>query len=179
MMLRYFALAAFLVCGAAPAAPPAHGATPAARRATAPGGIQDPVAYVRNVYAPPAAGGRHASRADEGPYSANPNFTPRLRALFLDDEHYARGEVGRLEFNPFTGAQDDQISQVRVSERPVDGAPDRRVVTAHFHNIDTDQTVVYFFERIGGRWHIDDILYASPAGTWTLSLILRYGYSGQ
>ena len=176
-MVRYVALAACLLFGAANAATPVLGAAPAAHRAVAHGGTLDPVAYVRNIYASAAPGSRQHS-ADRGASSSDPDLTPRLRALFLDDEHYARGEVGRLEFNPYTGAQDDQISQLRVTARAVDGAPGRRVVTARFHNIDTDQTVVYFFERLGGRWYIDDILYASPAGTWTLSLILRYGYSG-
>jgi hypothetical protein len=181
MTLRVALFAAFLCWSAASAAAPSatHGARPAARRTVSPGGTLDPVAFVRNLYAPHAARGGERAAADSGPNSSSPDLTPRLRAAFLDDERYARGEVGRLEFNPYTGAQDEQISQVRVAARAVEGAPGRRVVTAHFRNINTDQTIVYFFERIGDRWYIDDILYASAQGTWTLSLILRYGYMGE
>ena len=182
MRLRFALLAALLAWGSGSIAAP-HRPTASrqmARRTAPAGGTLDPVAYVRNLYAAPgpAAQARGRPAADPGPDSSSPDLTPRLRALFLDDERYARGEVGRLEFNPYTGAQDEEITQLRVAARPVDGAPGRRIVTANFRNMNTDQRIVFFFERSGGRWFIDDILYASAQGTWTLSLILRYGYTG-
>jgi hypothetical protein len=45
--------------------------------------------------------------------------------------------------------------------------------------MDADQTIIYFWERIGGLWYIDDIAgrtAGDPSG-WTLSLILKYGHS--
>ena len=151
------------------------------------GGVADPAAWVRASYdpatraafdaSPPPPAGTANAPADDGRYSARPEFSPRLRALFADDEAYAGGEVGRLDFNPFTGAQDDDIKTALVTSEAVDGAPDRKVVTAKFRNMDASQTITYYWERIGGRWYIDDIAgrtAGEPTG-WTLSLILKYG----
>ena len=115
------------------------------------GGVTDPVAWVRQSYdpatraafeaAPPPPAGAADAPADDGRYSARPEFSPRLRALFADDETYAGGEVGRLDFNPFTGAQDDDIKTANVTSDAVDGAPDRKVVTAKFRNMNASQTI--------------------------------------
>ena len=147
-------------------------------RDTAREGVDDPVAWVRAAYAAPQDA-NHGLSADR--YSKESVFSPRLRALFADDERYADGEVGRLDFNPFTGAQDDDIKQVAVEATEVDGAADRKVVVARFQNMDVRQSITYYFERIGGRWYIDDItgraIGKDEAG-WALSLILKYGHSG-
>ena len=44
-----------------------------------------------------------------------------ISALFADEEKYAGGEVGRLEFNFVTAAQDDDIRQVKLSSRDTAG----------------------------------------------------------
>jgi hypothetical protein len=155
------------------------------------GGVADPVKWVRDSYDPagraafvaanpPGAGAAAEAPASDPGYSARPEFSPRLRALFRDDEKYAGGEVGRLDFNPFSGAQDDDIKGAEVTFDDVDGAPDRKIVTAKFRNMDARQTITYFWERIGGRWYIDDIAgqAAGEPAAWTLSLILKYGRSG-
>ena len=156
----------------------AEGAPGAAKQPASPGGVTDPIAFVRQVYTPAPAG---RSVAAFNGYSRQPEFSPRLRALFADDERYANGEVGRLAFNPYTGAQDDDVTQVSVTAEEVEGAADRRVVTAAFRNMGAAQTVRVYFERIGGRWYVDDIASNGRAGAsaqepWTLSLILRYGH---
>ena len=115
------------------------------------GGVADPAAWVRASYdpatraafdaSPPPPAGAADAPADDGRYSARPEFSPRLRALFADDETYAGGEVGRLDFNPFSGAQDDDIKTANVTSDAVDGAPDRKVVTAKFRNMNASQTI--------------------------------------
>ena len=140
-------------------------------------GVADPVDFVRAAYAPGARG------SGEGPpvdirESQNPAFSPRLRALFADEERHPDDEIGRLEFNFWTSAQDDEISRLTVEAQDVEGAPDRKVVTARFLNIGQPTVINLFFERIGGRWYLDDA--SSPGspggiGPWTLSLILHYG----
>jgi hypothetical protein len=165
-------------------------AAPVARgpaKAAVTGGVADPVKWVRESYDPAqraafdAAAGSGAGAAEtpasDGRYSARPEFSPRLRALFADDEKYADGQVGRLDFNPFSGANDDDIKGAKVAAEAVDGAPGRKVVIARFRNMNVDQTITYFWERIGGRWYIDDIAghtAGEPYG-WTLSLVLKYG----
>lgn len=158
--------------------------------ASATGGVADPAAWVRESYDPAGraafdavaqqeAGAAADEAASGARYSARPEFSPRLRALFADDETYADGEIGRLDFNPFSGASDDDVQRADVTSQDVDGAPDRKVVIARFRNMDVDQTIIYFWERIGGLWYIDDIAgrtAGEPSG-WTLSLILKYGHS--
>ena len=149
------------------------------------GGVADPVTWVRESYDPARraafdAAAPEATEADapaDGGYSATPEFTPRLRALFVDDESYAGGQIGRLDFNPFSGANDDDIKRADVTSQDVDGAPDRKIVTARFRNMDADQIITFFWKRIGGLWYIDDIAGRAAGETpgWTLSLILKYG----
>ena len=195
-MRKILATAAWLALASAPAAACSESGTPAAAseaNASAPitGGVADPVAWVRASYDPagraafdaaaPAAAQAVADEpAGDAGYSAMPEFSPRLRALFADDERYADGEVGRLDFNPFSGASDDDIRGAAVTSEDVDGAPDRKIVTATFRNMGADQTILFFWERIGGLWYIDDIAgrtAGEPSG-WTLSLILKYGRAG-
>lgn len=157
-------------------------------KSPATGGVADPVKWVRQSYDPAgreafdaatrsAAGAAADAPAGDGRYSATPEFSPRLRALFVDDEKYADGQIGRLDFNPFSGANDDDIKGAKVTSEEVDGAPGRKVVIAKFRNMTVDQTITFYWERIGGRWYIDDITgrrAGEPFG-WTLSLILKYG----
>ena len=164
-----------------------NGRTHAKAHSRVTGGVADPVKWVRESYDPAqraafdaatrTATGAAAAPASETGYSATPEFSPRLRALFVDDETYAHGQVGRLDFNPFSGANDDDIKGAKVTSEDVDGAPGRKVVTAKFRNMSVDQTIIFFWERIDGLWYIDDIAgrtAGEPSG-WTLSLILKYG----
>jgi hypothetical protein len=155
----------------------------AAIRAPLVGGVDDPVAWVRQAYDPASrqeTGSSESATAGDGGYSSTPEFSPRLRALFAEDESYANGEVGRLDFNPFSGAQDDDIKRADVTSSDVDGAPDRKVVIAKFRNMDVNQTITFYWERIAGRWYIDDISgrTAGDSHGWTLSLILKFGSHG-
>jgi hypothetical protein len=167
-----------------------HAAAQANAAAPVTGGVADPAAWVRESYDPagraafdaafrPAAAASPDAPREAAGYSATPQFSPRLRALFAEDEAYADGQVGRLDFNPFSGASDDDIGGARVTSEDVHGAPDRKIVTAMFRNMDAEQTITFFWERIGGLWYIDDIAgrrAGEPYG-WTLSLILKYGHA--
>lgn len=158
---------------------PADG-EPANQSAASPqqGGVEDPVQLVRAFY----PGGQEigeAARPDEYRESQDPVLSPRLRSLFLDDEEYAGNEVGRLAFNWITGAQDDDISSAEVTAAPVEGE-DRQIVTARFANIGQPTTIHYYFEKMDGRWYLDDVMSPGTPGAegmapWTLSLVLKYG----
>jgi len=173
MMKRTIALA----CGAALLACTAHAAEPdTGTAAVAADGISDPLAYVRSLYV-----GTGTAPASGDPYSADPNYSPRLRALFADNERYANGEIGRLDFNYMVGAQDEEITGLAVTAEEADGAADRKVITARFKNMGMPTAIHYYFERTGGRWLLDDVSSPGYAGSdgigpWTLSLILRYGH---
>jgi hypothetical protein len=133
------------------------------------GGVADPAKWVAGAYVPTKAG----SGAEDLPDSQNQAYTPRLRGLFADEAKHPDGDIGRLEFDYLTGAQDEDIKDVKVSEQAVDYAPDRKVVVAEFRNIDKPTTIDFMFERSGGRWYLDDVHSATDG--WTLSTILKYG----
>lgn len=144
------------------------------------GGIDDPQAWVLTHYveAEKARGGAPDAAVDV-PNSQRPEYSPRLRALFAEDEKYADGEVGRLEFDFTTGAQDDDIRQVKLTSRDIDGAA-RKAVTADFVNFGKPVQIVYYFEKIGDSWFLDDVAspgYGGQDGSppWALSLVLKYG----
>lgn len=143
---------------------PAETAAPAA-------GVTDPVVFIRSVY---------ERTAEDGPDESAENiYSERLRGLFADERRDAGGEVGRLEFNFWTNAQDDDVKSADVGSQDVEGRPDRRIVTASFVNIGRPSTIHYHFERAGGRWYLDDARNEGGKGQddwpWTLSLILKYG----
>ncbi|HYE29373.1 MAG TPA: hypothetical protein VD887_13315 [Allosphingosinicella sp.] len=157
--------AAFLLALAGPVlAQPA--AAPAPSR-----GVDDPRAFVERVY-------RNDSEAPADGEAAGV-YSDRLRALFDDESRDAGGEIGRLDFDFWVNGQDSEIAAIEVTEEEVFGRPDRRVVVARFTNFGEPQTNLFYFERIRGRWYLDDVRNlgrpGEPGGGWTLSLLLRYG----
>ncbi len=129
--------------------------------------ITDPAKFVTENYA----------RIAKNPDYQTPDdvYSPRLAALFALDSKEAGGEVGRLDFDPWTNAQDFKLSSVKVTSSPVESAPDRETVVAKFKNIGSAEEIHFYFERTKAGWKIDDM--RSAAGQmWTLSLILKYGW---
>jgi hypothetical protein len=129
--------------------------------------INDPEAFVRDIYKRFAA-----SQAGSGDYTPPADFySPRLKALFVRDEKWAKGEVGCLDFDFWVNGQDYQLKNVRVSSRPVADHPDRILVIATFLNLGTMNEIHFDFQRIAGKWLLDDV--QSVRGErWTLSKIL-------
>ncbi|HRD27648.1 MAG TPA: hypothetical protein PLO65_05040 [Caulobacter sp.] len=129
-----------------------------------------PPVYVASVYDRLAKG-----EAFEAPEAL---YTPRLQALWKDMERDAGGEVGRLDANYWTNSQDWTISGVTIGSAYADGHDDdRMIVVARFRNMDRNEVIQFYFERLGGRWRLDDVV--SLAGEpWTLSLVLKYGWAG-
>ena len=134
-------------------------------------GVADPRAFVEQRY-------RTIGEGQGDPAAVA--YSDRLRALFADDETDAQGGVGRLDFDYWSNSQDPQISNLRVTEQPVEGREDRRIVVARFNNGPGEFTNRYYFERVGGRWYLDDVSSQAQPGRedtgWTLSLLLKYGY---
>lgn len=133
--------------------------------------IADPVAYVKKTYQLLAADKYHPDDPS--------TFTPRLKALFDLEKKDAGGEVGRLDFDYWINGQDGKVSNVSVKGVPVEGAKDREVVIATFHNIDRQDEIHFYFEKIAGHWLLDDVRAVKGGEAWTLSLILKYGWDGK
>jgi hypothetical protein len=122
----------------------------------------DPVAVVRALY-----------RGYEGkkpPSLEKQPFSPRMRKLLAADKAYAKGEVGRLDFDPIVNGQDWKIADLAVTL--VSQAQDKAVIEAKFNNLGDAQDLRYDLVRGGGRWLIDEIQ-STTKPHWTMSKILQ------
>jgi len=135
--------------------------------------IDDPVKFVAGLYA------KMAAATAKTPYVAPEDiYTPHLAELFALEKKDAGDEVGRIDFDFWSNAQDWKLSAVRVTAVPVESAKDREVVIATFKNLGKPQEIHFYFEKSKTGWLLDDA--RSLVGeTWTLSLILKYGWDGK
>lgn len=127
-----------------------------------------PTVYVASVY----------DRLARGETFEPPDafYTPRLLALWKDMEKDAGGEVGRIDFSYWTSSQDWDLADLSIASQFVDGREDRQIVTARFRNAGRQRTIVLYFEKLDGRWRLDEA--QSPGeDAWTLSTILKYGWT--
>jgi len=83
------------------------------------------------------------------------NFDPKLAALILKDRKEARGEVGKLDFDPFIDAQDWGIDRVDVEIREV--GPDKTRATVSFKNLGDPKSVILDLVRLRMGWRIANI----------------------
>src|SRR5690348_6652631 len=134
--------------------------------------ISDPAQFVRTLFAQMAS----SSTSKPPPEDI---YSPRLSALMTLDRKEAGGEVGRLDFDIWTGAQDWQLSNVKVRTVDVESTKDRKIVIATFRNTGKPYEMHYYFERGKAGWLLDDVRSVGPAAgaQWTLSLILKYGWA--
>jgi hypothetical protein len=91
-------------------------------------------------------------------------FAPGLAALIIKDRRQARGEVGKLDADPFIDAQDFDIEGVDVALRDV--AADKAIATVSFKNLGQRQTVVLELVKLKQDWRIANI-------TWDRKATLR------
>jgi len=132
--------------------------------------IDDPAKFITQMY--DNLKKHHDFRFPEDIYSA------RLTALFAADRKETGAkppELGRLDFNFWVDAQDTDDAMpgvVKITSEDVPHAPDRKIVDVTFTNFDPKENLFYF-EKTGSGWKLDDV--RSQSSGWTLSLILRYG----
>ena len=127
--------------------------------------IADPVKFVQAQYT-------HAEIADPDDI-----YSPRIAALFALDKKEAGTDVGRIDFSIWMDGQEGPITDAKVTGVSVDNAPDREVVVAKFKNHGAPREVHFYFEKIGGAWKLDDAR-SFTGERWVLSLILKYGWTG-
>jgi hypothetical protein len=121
----------------------------------------DPVTVVRGLY--------RGYERNKPPELAKQPFSPRIRKLLAADKAQAKGEVGRLDFDPIVNGQDWKIADLSVTL--VSQAQDTAEVEAKFNNLGDPQDLHYDLVRSGGRWLIDEIQ-SRGKPRWTLSKIL-------
>ena len=91
-------------------------------------------------------------------------FAPALAALIIKDRRQARGEVGKLDADPFIDAQDWEIEGVEVAVRDTTAGKARATVS--FKNLGQPQTVILDLVKLKQGWRIADI-------TWDRKATLR------
>ena len=126
--------------------------------------ISDPAKFVTEVY------GRYTTKKSYEP--PTDIYTPRLKALFAEDKRRAGGEVGCYEFDFWTNAQDFELRDVHVTSQDVAGHPDQKLVIATFTNLRQPEEIHFDFQKIGGKWLLDDV-HSLKKETWTLSKLLK------
>src|SRR5262245_5839142 len=82
-------------------------------------------------------------------------FAPKLAALIIKDRKDARGEVGKLDADPFIDAQDWEIDAVDIAIREI--APDKASATVSFKSLGEQRTVVLALVKLKVGWRIADV----------------------
>jgi hypothetical protein len=121
----------------------------------------DPVAVVRALY--------RGYEIDKPVGLEKQPFSPRMRKLLAADKAYAKGEVGRLDFDPIVNGQDWKLADLSVTLTSQTG--DKAVVEAKFNNLGNAEDLRYDLVRNGGRWLINEIQ-SMTKPRWTMSKIL-------
>ena len=140
--------------------------SPAAYAATV---IADPVKFVSDVYS-------HIVKTPDNYQEPDDIYTPRLAALFALEQKDAGGEVGRIDFDPWTNAQDNTVTGVKVTSHAVESGPNREIVVAKFKNDTKPEEIHFYFEKTKDGWKLDDMRSSGTDSPWVLSLILKYGW---
>lgn len=86
---------------------------------------------------------------------ARRTFTPDTVPLFARDWREAKGEVGRLDFDPFVNGQDYEVTAYAVSIEET--GPDQARATVQMTNLGKPQTVLHDLKRTANGWRIHDI----------------------
>jgi hypothetical protein len=91
-------------------------------------------------------------------------FEPRLAALIIKDRKDARGEVGKLDGDPFVDAQDWEIDAFGIAVRESDAG--KASATVSFRNMNEQRSVVLDLVKLREGWRIANI-------TWDRKTSLR------
>jgi hypothetical protein len=84
-------------------------------------------------------------------------FEPKLAALILKDRKEARGEVDKLDADPFVDAQDWEIDAIDIAIREI--APDKASATVSFKSLGDQRKVVLALVKLRMGWRIADIIW--------------------
>lgn len=85
-------------------------------------------------------------------------FVKALADLIWADLHSAGDEVGAIDGDPLYDAQDMKITDFTIHKPSYDRARARVIVS--FRNFNEPRRVIYYLQRDGSRWKIEDIEYA-------------------
>lgn len=79
-----------------------------------------------------------------------------------------KGEVGPVDFDPFTASQDPEVKALRLSLEEGDGVGTKATVLARFQQHGRETRVAYTLLRSGETWRIDDVVPLVDGKPWSL-----------
>jgi hypothetical protein len=110
--------------------------------------------FVESIYA--AYKGKNAKGVSlESDAAVRRYFEPKLAALIIKDRKDARGEVGKLDADPFIDAQDWEIDAVDIAVRET--TPDKADATVSFKSLGERRSVILALVKLRSGWRIADI----------------------
>ncbi len=154
---------------------PAKPAQPASKPSPAPAAVpSDPKSFVEGLYKKITAG-----KGESGgqqfwldPKARPKTFSKSLVAAWKKAEaQVPKGEVGPLDFDPFTASQDPRVKKVVVRLVSSEGAKAEVEVKVYSPEaLQADEPVVLSISLVdeAGAWKIDDMLDHSPSNGWRL-----------
>ncbi len=155
-------LAMLAACSRQEAKAPDAPAAPEAPAVAAARAAPDPAATIRPLYGAYLGEGAFADFEHEAPWSAD--LWSKIEAMMARSR--ARNEP-ILDFDPLIGAQDGQLSALRVdAEAVVPGS--HAVVRARFVNLGRESEIVYDLIWERQAWRVDNI----RGGDWNLREIV-------
>jgi len=132
---------------------------------------EPPLAFVTSIYE--AYKGKDTKGvALDSPQKVHRYFEPSLAALINKDRATAarRGEVGKLDGDPFIDAQDWDISSFDISVSDIEAGKAR--ATVKFTNAGQAATVVVDLVKVKNDWRISDITWLREGKQQTLRGLL-------
>ncbi|HLI65581.1 MAG TPA: hypothetical protein VKU90_04380 [Caulobacteraceae bacterium] len=152
----------------------AAGLAPLPARADAYAGMT-PHAIIAEIYRRMIADNAYVNPRNLPPRYTPPEsiYSPRLTALVAAARKAANGEAAcGLDFVFWVNGQDSDVTHVDVGPDVAAGAG-RETVTASFANIGTPMKIVFDFQKIRGRWKLDDAQSIGGGERWLWSKVLQ------
>jgi hypothetical protein len=127
---------------------------------------QDPLAYVKAIY---------AAYMEQSPRpSLTDDFYSRRMQRLLDADAKAtpKGDAGTIDWDVFVDGNDWALTKMRITL--VSRAGKRAQVRAAFLNHKKPRDILFDLVHERGRWRIDEVRQTQPGGRWTMSKILTH-----
>lgn len=129
-----------------------------------------PEAHVRALYAAHLAGLSGSARPLDLDEERWPAFLTRALTLLWRKANVRtpKGEVGPVDFDPFTASQDPEVKNLRLSLEDGGGAGRSATVLARFDQHGTETRVAFTLLREAGGWRVDDVVPLVGGKPWSL-----------
>ena len=128
---------------------------------------QDPLAYIKAIYAAYAEQSPRPSLTDDF-------YSRRLQGLIDADDKKAKseGDGPTIDWDVFVDGNDWALTEMKIT--PASRSDTRAQVRATFRNHKEPRDMLFDLVRERGRWRIDEVRAMKKGGRWTMSKILTH-----